>query len=182
MTNLKNNTQKLVLIAICTALIIVFSQLSLPMPTGVPITLQTFAVALVAYILGAKKGTIAVLVFLCIGAIGIPVFSNFSGGFAKIFGFTGGFLYGFLPMAFVTGLSNKQNNKIIAILLGVVGLLICDSLGALQYAVIAQIDFLTSFLAVSLPYLIKDIILVVMAYVVSETVKFTLKKTSLAQS
>ena len=57
-------------------------------------TLQTFAVCLVAGLLGVKRGVLAVIVFICLGAVGFPVFANFSGGLGVIFGTTGGYIIG----------------------------------------------------------------------------------------
>ena len=86
-------------IGLFAAVLVVLSQLSIPLPGGVPVTLQTFAVALTAYVLKWKKGALSVLVFLALGAVGVPVFHNFTGGFGMLIGVTGGFLWGFLPNA-----------------------------------------------------------------------------------
>lgn len=64
-------------IAMFAAILAVCSQIAIPLPSGVPVTLQTFAVGLVGYALGAKQGPVAVLVWCAIGLVGAPVFSNF---------------------------------------------------------------------------------------------------------
>ncbi|MCA5010971.1 biotin transporter BioY, partial [Clostridioides difficile] len=62
------------------AVLAVISQLSIPMPTGVPITIQIFGVALIGTVLGWKLGFLATLIYILLGAVGLPVFSNFRGG------------------------------------------------------------------------------------------------------
>ena len=68
----------------------------------------TFAVYLSGAVLGKKRGTIAVALYLLIGIIGVPVFSGFSGGFQKLAGVTGGYLVGYLPCAFLSGLGAER--------------------------------------------------------------------------
>ncbi len=65
------------------AVIAVMAQISIPMPLGVPMTMQTFAITLAAVVLGSKLSAIATLVYLALGAVGVPVLANFSGGFDK---------------------------------------------------------------------------------------------------
>ena len=74
----------------------------------VPLSLATFAVMLAGAVLGKKRGTAAVGLYLLIGIIGIPVFSGFSGGFQKLAGVTGGYLVGYLPCAFLSGLGAER--------------------------------------------------------------------------
>lgn len=159
---MKVKTVDLVMIGVFAALTAVLSQIAVPMPTGVPVTLQTFAVALCGCCLGTKKGTAAVLVYILLGAVGAPVFTGFKGGFACIGGLTGGFIYGFLAMAALCGLSVK--NKPLKIILGVAGVIVCHFFGVLQYSFLTGNGFTESFLLVSAPYLIKDFVSVVLGY------------------
>ena len=82
-------TKDMTLIAVMAALICVAGPLSIPVGP-IPLSLATFAVYLAGSVLGRKKGTIAVALYLVIGVIGVPVFSGFSGGFQKLAGVTGG--------------------------------------------------------------------------------------------
>lgn len=178
----KNKTKQIVLIGLMSAIIAVLSQLAIPLPTHVPVTLQTFAIALAGYFLGWKGGTAAALVYVLLGAVGVPVFANWSGGFGIITGYTGGFIYGFIIMAFLCGLgaklcSVKLSGKIVAIALGIAGLACDHLLGAVQYAAIANISIGKSFLLVSVPYIVKDVISVVAAYLISVEVVSRLAKT-----
>lgn len=77
------------------AVIAVMAQISIPMPLGVPMTMQTFAITLAAVVLGSKLSAMASLVYLILGAVGVPVLASFSGGIDKFVGPTGGFLISF---------------------------------------------------------------------------------------
>ena len=93
-------------IAVSAALITVCSWISLQIGP-VPVTLQTLAVLAVLMTTGGRRGTIAIAVYLALGAIGVPVFSGFKGGLAAFAGPTGGFLIGFLAAALVYWLLEK---------------------------------------------------------------------------
>ena len=175
----KNNKAvfTMVLVAMFAAIGAVTSWISIPMPSGVPITLQTFGMALIGFTLGYKYGTLSVAIYVALGAVGVPVFSGFMGGIGKIIGPTGGFIWGFIFMAFLCGLarlkaferSNPIIKTIIAIVLGIAGLAVCHLLGIAQYTVVNSngLGFGASALLVSVPYLLKDIISVIVAYFAS---------------
>lgn len=95
----KTNTTDLVYMAVCAALMAICSWISIP--TAVPFTLQTFAVFLTVGLLGGKRGTLAVLVYILLGAVGLPVFSGFKGGIGALLGTTGGYIAGFILSAFI---------------------------------------------------------------------------------
>ena len=178
----KNKVQKLVVTGVFAALLAVFSQISIPTPTGVPITLQTFAVALCAYVLGWRLGVLAMSVYLALGAVGLPVFSGFGAGFGTFLNVTGGFLWGFLLMALLCGLGAQTEKPVLAIPLGIFGMLICHLCGALQFGLLSGNPLLESFLLVSVPYLLKDVISVVLACLAAKAVRLSLKKAKLAGS
>ena len=101
----KSKTVRIVMCALFAAIIAVSAQVTVPLPTNVPITLHTFGVALCAAVGGALAGTVSTAVYVLIGAVGLPVFAGMKGGFAVLFGPTGGFLFGFIIMAFFTIIS-----------------------------------------------------------------------------
>lgn len=103
--------QKLLPTFLAAIFIAIFAQITIPLPY-IPITGQSFAVLLVAYLLGWNRGMIAVLLYLFAGAIGLPVFAEGASGIAKLKGNSGGFLYGFVVAAFVVGyLSEKLESS-----------------------------------------------------------------------
>ncbi|MBQ9438095.1 MAG: biotin transporter BioY [Lachnospiraceae bacterium] len=113
MTNNNNSFNLLDLchIALFTALISVLAQISIPLPGGVPLTLQTFAVPLAGLILGAKRGTVSAILYVLLGAVGVPVFAGFSGGLGVVFGMTGGFIISFPLMALFAGFAVDKGVK-----------------------------------------------------------------------
>ena len=94
--------KSMVLIAVCAAVLCVLAPLSLPVGP-VPVSLATFVILMMLYVLGMKKSAAAVAVYLLIGLAGLPVFSGFSGGPAKLMGPTGGYLAGYLFLALISG-------------------------------------------------------------------------------
>ena len=165
------------------AIIAVLTLVTIPMPSGVPITLQTFAVALCGYSLGFRNGTIATAVYVALGAVGLPVFSGMKGGVSVLAGATGGYIYGFLFMAALCGLGLMLSKKagklgiVVAIALGIAGLLVCHLLGTIQFSALTGRGFLEAALIASVPYLVKDIISVIAAYVLGMVIaKRVLKK------
>ena len=100
----KGNTYQYVLAAIGAAIIAVLSLVSIPLPL-VPIIGQTLAIGLVVTILGMKSG---VLLYILLGAVGMPVFSGMSGGLGLLVGPTGGYIVGFLPTEIIMGLYLKK--------------------------------------------------------------------------
>jgi hypothetical protein len=103
-----NKTRNLVLCAVCAAITCVLAPLSIPLAAGVPISLATFAVMLAGVLLGGRLGAVSQLVYLLLGAVGLPVFAGWTGGADKIFGMTGGYLVGYIPLAWLTGLIYKR--------------------------------------------------------------------------
>ena len=176
MEHSKNPIRRTVMTGVMAALLAVMSQISIPLPVGVPITLQTFAVALCGYLMGPALGTLAVVVYLALAAVGVPVLAGFSGGVGAFMGMTGGFLWGFIPMALLCGLGVRAGKKYIALLLGGAGLLLCHLAGSFQFGLVSGTSFFASVMAVSVPFLIKDAVSVVLAYLAAAGIAVSLKK------
>lgn len=104
-------TFDLCMIGVITAVIVIMAQISIPMPLGVPMTMQTFAITLAGIVLGSKKGAITSLIYILLGAIGVPVFANFNGGYQLLVGPTGGFIISFPIMAYIIGLGIEYKNR-----------------------------------------------------------------------
>lgn len=116
----------------CSWLVALGARISIPLPfTPVPVTGQTLAVLLSGVVLGARRGALALLMYLGYGAMGLPVFSMGRGGLAHLFGPTGGYLWGFVAAAFITGLlaergwDRKAATAFLAMLLGNVVIYAC---------------------------------------------------------
>ncbi|MEG1584829.1 MAG: biotin transporter BioY [Anaerovorax sp.] len=99
-----SNTARLMLCALFAALTGICSAIAIPLPfTPVPVNLATLAVALAGGLLGFKYGTLSMIVYVLLGAVGAPVFSNFTGGLGILAGPTGGYIIGYISAAFLTG-------------------------------------------------------------------------------
>lgn len=155
-------------IALMTAVMCVLSQLSLPLGP-VPLTLQTFAVALTGALLGWGQGALALCVYLLLGLVGLPVFSGFGAGLGKLMGPTGGFLLGFPVMALLCGLG-RGRHPALAVALGLAGLLAVEALGALQFSLVAGVDYWAALGSAVFPFLIKDVVSVVLAQLIAVAV------------
>ena len=123
-------------IGISAALIAICSWISIP--TTVPFTLQTMAVFLVLALFGGKNGFFAVLTYILLGAVGVPVFAGFKGGLGALLGNTGGYILGFLLLAAIYWLMTKlMNDKIyIRAAAMVLGLLVCYAFGTAWFMVL----------------------------------------------
>lgn len=170
------HTKQIAMIGLFTAVLAVLSVLQIPMPSGVPLTLQTFAMALCGFVLGKKKAFAATALYLVIGAVGLPVFSGMKGGMGVLLGPTGGFLFGFLLLAFFCGWGMEMENKLYCWLGSAVGLLLCYALGAAQFSVVSGRNLWQSFLLVCVPYAAKDILSIAGAWVAARILRRRLRE------
>lgn len=133
MVRQKTKTYDLVYISIFVVLIAICSWISIPLT--VPVTLQTFGIFMAVGLLGGKRGTLAVLVYILMGALGIPVFSGFTGGIGIIAGTTGGYIVGFLFSALLMWGMEKAFGRSTAVLAVsmVLGLVLCYAVGTLWF-------------------------------------------------
>ena len=121
----RSKTYDIVYIAVFAVIMAICSWISIP--TAVPFTLQTFGVFVAVGVLGGKRGTLSILVFILLGAIGVPVFAGFSGGIGVLAGTTGGYIIGFLFSALVMWAMEKLPGKksVMQIVSMIVGLIVC---------------------------------------------------------
>ena len=169
-------TRDIVLIGIFAALIAVCSWISIP--TAVPFTLQTFGVFMAVEILGGKRGTLAVLVYLLLGAAGLPVFAGFTGGMGIITGSTGGYIVGFLLGAVVMWAMEAllPKHPAVSVLSMLVGLLVCYALGTVWFMVVySRNNGAVGLMAVLgwcvFPFIIPDLIKIALAWILSRRLR-----------
>lgn len=172
-------TKTITLIGIMTAITCVLGPLSIAIPISpVPISLTTLAIYFTAVLLGWKKGVTCTLVYLMIGFIGVPVFSGFTAGPAKLLGPTGGYLIGFIFMALISGFFvDKFKDKTSMNVLGmVIGTVITYALGTLWLAYQASLPFKAALFAGVIPYIPGDIGKIVLAAMNGPIIKKRIKK------
>ncbi len=144
--------------AIMAAVICIGAPFCIPVPSGVPLSLASFAVMLSGALLGKTKGTLAVCLYILLGAVGLPVFSGFMGGVAPLVGLTGGFIVGYVPCAFVTGLFTERfSGKSYAVVAGMVlGTLLLYLVGTLWFVILTGSGFVEALLGCVVPFLPGD--------------------------
>ena len=167
----KQRVRELTFVSLCVAIMAVLSQIAIPIG-AVPITIQTFVVALIGYFLGLKLGLATIIVYILLGLVGVPVFASFQGGLHTLISYTGGFIFGYLPFVVLCGIKGRAGAKIA---LGICGLVLCHLTGILQYMCLSELGFFKASLVVSLPFLLKDVLLVIGAYFVSQVLHRRLK-------
>lgn len=147
-------------------------------PSVVPFTLQTMGVFTTIGILGGKRGTLAVLTYILLGALGLPVFAEFSGGIGVILGTTGGYIVGFLASALVMWAFEKLlgRSKIVLATSMVAGLLVCYGIGTLWFMeVYARTTGPVGFAAVLgwcvVPFLVPDLIKIALSMLLSQRLR-----------
>lgn len=100
---MKLSTYELVLCALCTAVMCVIAPVSIPLAAGIPISLATFVVMLSGILFGGKTSALSLITYVLLGSIGLPVFSGWKGGIGITLGITGGYIIGYIFMAFTAG-------------------------------------------------------------------------------
>lgn len=132
----RSKVKDMVYISMSAVLIAICSWISIPGP--VPFTLQTMAVFLVIGILGGKRGTISVLLYILLGMAGVPVFAGFKGGIGVLLGTTGGYIFGFLFSALLMWGIEKiwGNGKWVRLISMVAGLIACYISGTVWFMMV----------------------------------------------
>ena len=163
-------------IGVFTVLITICSWISIP--TAIPFSLQTFAVFLAVSILGGKRGTLSVVVYVLLGAIGVPVFAEFTGGIGIILGNTGGYIIGFIFSALIMWLMESLFGRNlwaqgIAMILGMIA---CYAIGTAWFMFVYLRDTGAVGLSTVLgwcvvPFIIPDAVKIALALTLSNTLK-----------
>ena len=152
----KMKTKDVVIIALCAAILSVLAPLSIPLAGKVPISLATFVVMLIGLLLGPNKGLLVVLVYIILAFIGLPIMSGFTGGAAKLLGATGGYVFGYLPLIYLTGLFGYKKsigNKVLGMLIGTI---VLYAFGTAWFVYYTKMDLKAALLACVVPFLIGD--------------------------
>ena len=159
-----------VMLALFTSVICITSFIAIPL-FGVPITLQSFGIAMALFMLGGARATATVLVYIAIGAVGLPVFSGFGGGLGVLLGPTGGFIVGFLVLTvvyhlFTTVFGSAEWSKILGY---TVGHVLMYTLGALWFFLFFGdgAGFFKILLITVIPFIIPDAVKMILAYTLS---------------
>ena len=172
--------QDMALVAVFTAIIAVCSFIQIGIGP-VPFTLPPVGVFVAAGVLGTKRGTLSVIVYILLGAIGIPVFAG-SGGVGVIAGPTGGYIIGFVLTALIIGLITqliKTESATLGMLISVVAMILgdvaCFVIGTIQFMIVSGTNLAVTLGYCVTPFIIPDLAKIVVATIVVNRVKKYLK-------
>lgn len=172
--------RNMVFVALFAALICVAAPFSIQVGP-IPITLATFAVMLSGALLGGKRGMVAVCVYILIGAVGLPVFSGFKGGFGVLGGPTGGYIIGYIPLALITGIFANMNTKFNRAVVSVIGMIIGTAalytFGTVWFMIISKSSLANALALCALPFLPGDAVKIACITAVSVPLKARLNNT-----
>lgn len=169
-------TKDLILCALFAAVMSIFSVIAVPIGV-ISITLGVFGILLTAVVLGAKRGVISTLIFILLGAVGLPVFSGFKGGIGVLTGPSGGYILSYIPMALIVGavsahLDISKKSFVLRLLSCFAAVILCYLIGTLQYIFVMKGTSFTAALAVCVyPFIPFDIIKCILAVLLGERIK-----------
>ena len=168
---MKISVRDMCVIAVFVALIAALTQVTIPLPGGVPLTLQTFIISFSAAMLGARRGAVAALVYLLLGAVGLPVFVGFGGGFGRIIGPWGGYLLSYPLVSLIVGhMAEKEGRQHLVMGLAL-GVIVNLSIGMGQLALVTGQSLGAAFAVGVLPFLLPEVIKMSAVFVLAATVK-----------
>ena len=173
--------KKMCYVALATAIICVLGPLSVNIPISpVPISLAILGIYFAAYALGSKWGTVACALYILIGLTGVPVLAGYTGGPQKLFGPTGGYMIGYIAVAFFTGLFIERfENRWYMHAVGMAtGVIICYTLGTVWLAKVAGMSFGAALTAGVIPFIPMDLVKMAAGAAVGIPMRKALKKAS----
>lgn len=166
-----SRTAEIALIGLMSAVLVLCAWITVPF--ALPFTLQTLGVFLSLELLGGRKGTLSVAVYLLMGVVGLPVFSGFTGGLGHLAGPTGGYLTGFLVSGIVYLLLEKRMDRhpLLRLARLLLCLLSCYLLGTLWFVHVYRVGLWTALASGVLPYLLPDTVKAVLAMAVADRLR-----------
>lgn len=179
-TKKQTTTYDLVYISIFAVIIAICSWISIP--SAVPFTLQTMGIFTAVGVLGGKRGTISILVYIMLGLLGLPVFAGFQGGIGVLFGNTGGYIIGFLCSALIMWGMEKifGQSRLVLIISMVLGLVACYTFGTLWFMALythntGAVGLWTVLGWCVIPFIIPDLLKIGTAVILTERLKKIIK-------
>ena len=171
-TKTKNSVYPLVMTAVMAAVIAAVAPFARPIGP-IPITLGTLVMYLAGYVLGGKRAGVAVLVYVLLGAVGVPVFNGFTGGLGVVAGPTGGYIIGFIPLAFLSGLAVERfpQNRLLQFVGMVIATAVLYALGTAWFCVQAGKSLAAALSVCVFPFIPGDLAKMAVAMVLGPMVR-----------
>lgn len=185
------DVRRLALIALMAAVLCVLSPLAIPLSGGVPLSLATLAVMLAGAVLGPVDGMLATLVFLALGMVGVPVFSAYQAGVGVLFGKTGGFLLGYIPLALCSGLflgkrplqRKPSFRELLPAIVGMaLGTVILYAFGTAWFLILTHAPLKLALTACVLPFLPGDALKMILVCALAPALRAALQKLETAKA
>lgn len=169
--------QQITQIALMAAVICILAPFKIPLIfTPIPLTLGVFAVLLCAYLFPPFFALFAVFIYLCLGLVGLPVFTGFQSGFSVLVGPTGGYLIGYLPLVWISSYFIQHNPKEWIKFLGMfLGLILLYALGTIWFSISKSMSITQAVFLTALPFIPFDILKIILAYLVGKSVRERLR-------
>ncbi|MBS5548786.1 biotin transporter BioY [Pseudoflavonifractor sp. An184] len=159
----RGKTYRMAMTALMAAVTCVLAPMAIPIGP-VPISFTNLAIYLSLYLLGWKRGTVSYLVYVLIGAVGVPVFSGFTGGLGKLAGATGGYIVGFIPMAVIAGLVIDQyRNRGLQLAGMIVGTAVCYAFGTAWFCFVMDSTPMAALSLCVIPFIPGDLVKMLLA-------------------
>lgn len=179
-TNQKTKTYEMAGIALMAALMCILGPMSIPIGV-VPISFTNLVIYFAVYLLGGKKGTLSYIIYMLLGICGLPVFSGYSSGIAKLAGPTGGYLIGFIFMALLTGIIiKKARYQLLVSILGMIlATLVAYFFGTVWFVIQAKCTVAYALGVCVFPFLIGDFVKILLAAVICPVLRKQLAKAGL---
>lgn len=168
---MNTKVKNMIYCALFACILVIMAQIKITLPGIVPITLQTLGVYIIGCVQKPKYACISALVYIALGAVGLPVFSGSGGGLGVLIGPTGGYIYSFPIMALVMSLIVKNKKGILIKLLALLaGTAVCYSIGTAWFMYVTGNTLLTALTWCVIPFLLGDAIKFVITIMVSEKI------------
>ncbi len=173
----KMTTYQLVVTALFTALMCILGPIALPIGP-VPISLTNLIIYIAVFIIGTKYGTLSYVVYLLLGAVGLPIFSGYAGGLGKLSGPTGGYLIGFIPMAIISGIavSKWMKKKYMIVIFMVLATLLDYAIGTVWFVYLMKCEIWYALTVCVFPFLIGDGAKIAIAIILGSLIRGRLVK------
>jgi biotin transport system substrate-specific component len=178
--NQKTTIYQLTTCALMAALMCILGPMSVPIGL-VPVSLTNLVIYLAVYLLGTKGACISYLVYMLLGAAGMPVFSGYAGGLAKLAGPTGGYLVGFIFMALISGvvMEKSNSNTVITVIGMIVGGAVNYLFGTIWFVFQMECTVGYALTACVLPFIPFDLAKIAIATVLGKAIRSALEKANL---
>lgn len=181
---MKLSTYELVLCALCTAVMCVIAPVSIPLAGGIPISLATFVVMLSGILFGGKSSALSLITYVLLGSIGLPVFSGWKGGIGITLGITGGYIIGYIFMAFTAGFlydcfgRNASGVRKYAVMFVamVLSTAVLYTIGTVWFIAQTKMTLAASLAACVIPFLPGDLLKIVAVMLVAVPIEVALKR------